>query len=383
MSAFENIKKSEWLDKVTKDLKGKPLESLNWNVSEDLIISPFAHAEDRNEKHLPIGIKSNNNWRIGQEFYVNSSNVDEQNSLILEALNNGVESPKIIIDKVLSVDEISRLFKDVNVSFVAVYFAGLKTFEDWTALLKNYALTANSLNIASDKFFGGFHMDMDWVNFSQEDFEEMAEFEELYSSIFPRYRCFYVDGTKFYNGNENIIEELANFTHVVASCYQGMHDLGYNALQISKKFQVGFSIGKSYLLEIAKIRAQKVLFANIAEALNPGHKEIPCFDCYVSASSYEAEETESNKIRGTISSMAAVIGAVGRLTVPPSDIHADQKSAIEFNKRMATNIQQVIKLETKLHATSDPAAGSYYIEQLTEELAKKAWSRFLELMDAQ
>lgn len=47
---------------------------------------------------------------------------------------------------------------------------------------------------------------------------------------------------------------------------------------------------------------------------------------------------------------------------------------------MATNIQQVIKLETNMHATSDPAAGSYYIEQLTEELAQKAWSRCMELM---
>ena len=77
--------------------------------------------------------------------------------------------------------------------------------------------------------------------------------------------------------------------------------------------------------------------------------------------------------------MAAVIGAVGRLTIPPSDTVSDEAKS-DFNKRMATNIQQVIKLETKMHATSDPAAGSYYIEQLTEELAQKAWSRCMELM---
>lgn len=379
MGAFENKTKSEWLEKVVKDLKGKSLDSLDWSVSDDLTISPFSHAEDREVQHLPIGIKSNNNWRIGQEFVVDASNVDEQNTAILNALNNGIESPKIIIDRVLGVDEIQRLFKDVNIAYVAVYFSGLKSFEDWTALLKNYALTANSFNIQSDKFFGGFHMDMDWVDFSTSDFEEMAEFEELYSSIFPRYRCFYVDGRRFYKGNEHIIEELANLTYYVASCYQGMHDIGYTALQISKKFQIGFSIGNTYLLEIAKIRALKIMFANISEALNPGHKEIPCFDCYVSPSSYKENETENNKIRGTISSMAAVIGAVGRLTVPPSDAVSDEVKS-DFNKRMATNIQQVIKLETKMHATSDPAAGSYYIEQLTEELAQKAWSRCMELM---
>lgn len=176
-----------------------------------------------------------------------------------------------------------------------------------------------------------------------------------------------------------MIEELAQLTYYVASCYQGMFDIGYNALQISKKFQIGFSIGNSYLLEIAKIRALKVLLANISEALNPGHKEIPCFDCYISADSYKSNETESNKIRGTISAMAAVIGAVGRMTIPSSDQRSEKKDT-SFNSRMATNIQQVIKLETKMHATSDPAAGSYYIEQLTEELALKAWKRFLELM---
>ena len=379
MNEFEDITKTEWLEKVLKDLKGKSLESLSWDISEDLNISPFSHATDRDSNHLPIGSKSNNNWRIGQEFYVDESNVDAQNSAILRALDNGIESPKIIIDSVLSVEEIERLFKSVNISYIAVYFAGLKSFEDWTSLLKNYALTANKMNIQSDKFFGGFHMDMDWVNYSTVDFEEMAEFEELYSSIFPRYRCFYVDGTRFYKGDSQVIEELAQLTYYVASCYQGMFDIGYNALQISKKFQIGFSIGNSYLLEIAKIRALKVLLANISEALNPGHKEIPCFDCYISADSYKSDETESNKIRGTISAMAAVIGAVGRMTIPSSD-HRSEKKDTSFNSRMATNIQQVIKLETKMHATSDPAAGSYYIEQLTEELALKAWKRFLELM---
>ena len=380
MQEFEGSSKGNWLQKVEADLKGKSLESLNWTVTDDLAISPFAHPDDIDEKLLPIGVKGNNNWRIGQEFEVNAENVEDQNVALLDALNNGIEAPKIKIQEVLSVDQLERLFKDVNISYVAVYFSGLTSREAWTDLLKNYALNTHKGDIQSDKFFGGFHMDMNWAKMTVSDFEEMATFEKFFSSIFPRYRCFYVDGTKFYKGDSGIIEELAQLTYAVSKCYDGMVAQGYTPLQISKKFQIGFSIGHSYLLEIAKIRAIKVLMANICEALNPGHKEIPCFDCYVSPKSYQADSKESNHIRGTIAAMAGVIGAVGRLTIPPFDVKEAQHASV-FQTRMATNVQQVIKLETKLNATSDPAAGSYYIEQLTNDLARKAWSRFIELRE--
>ena len=381
MPAFEKVNKSDWLAKVEKDLKGKPLSELDWKISEDFSVSPFAHQDDRTQMHYPIGIKGNNNWRIGQEFVVDSSNVEAQNAAILAALNNGIESPKIKITEVLSQSDIDSLFKDISVSYVAVYFSGLKNLEDWQQLLKNYALVATQHQIHSDKLFGGFHLDMDWASYSKNDFEEIAEFEELFSSIFPRYRCFYVDGTKYYKGDEHIVEELANITHQVASCMEGLKELGYNVNKIVKKFQVGFSIGNSYLLEIAKVRAMKILFANLGAAIETSPLEIPCFDCYVDKQSFKVGEVESNKIRSTISAMAAVIGAVGRLTIPPSDIDMDTESS-EFNKRMSTNIQQVIKLETKMHGTSDPAAGSYYIEELTEQLAVKVWNRFVELHEA-
>ena len=248
-------------------------------------------------------------------------------------------------------------------------------------MLRNYALVSSQHQIHSDKLFGGFHLGMDWASYRKSDFEEMAEFEELFSSIFPRYRCFYVDGTKYYAGDKNIIEELANITNQVASCMEGMKDVGYNVNRIVKKFQVGFSIGNSYLLEIAKVRAMKLLFANLSAAIEASPLEIPCFDCYVDRRSCTAGEVESNKIRSTISAMAAVVGAVGRLTIPASDACMGKESS-EFNKRMSTNIQQVIKLETKMHGTSDPAAGSYYIEELTEKLAMKAWNRFIEIHGA-
>jgi len=72
--------------------------------------------------------------------------------------------------------------------------------------------------------------------------------------------------------------------------------------------------------------------------------------------------------------MSAVIGGINRLTVLPANVVVEE--ATDFSRRIARNVQHLLKMESHLDIVQDPAAGSYYIEKLTEELAEKAWKKF-------
>jgi methylmalonyl-CoA mutase len=83
-------------------------------------------------------------------------------------------------------------------------------------------------------------------------------------------------------------------------------------------------------------------------------------------------------IRATTQALSAVIGGADRLYVLPSDAYTGAPSS-DFARRIARNVQHLLRLESFLDKTMDPAAGSYYIETLTDQLALKAWDKFVEL----
>ena len=76
--------------------------------------------------------------------------------------------------------------------------------------------------------------------------------------------------------------------------------------------------------------------------------------------------------------MSAVIGGADRLYVLPSN-HFRQEPGTAFSRRIARNVQHLLKMESHLHRVVDPGAGSFYIEKLTEKLAEQAWKHFQEL----
>ena len=90
------------------------------------------------------------------------------------------------------------------------------------------------------------------------------------------------------------------------------------------------------------------------------------------------DDLHTNMIAATTMAMSAVLGGADRLTVLPFDTGREEQSPYPqaFSRRIARNVQQLLKLESGLAEVADPAAGSYYIEQLTRQLAEKAWEEF-------
>jgi len=122
-----------------------------------------------------------------------------------------------------------------------------------------------------------------------------------------------------------------------------------------------FAAGPSYFIEIAKLRAARILWAQVLAAFGVDcrirlHVRTPrrnksAYDCY------------TNLLRVTTEALSAVVGGCDRLTL----------GSFGFDAHLALNVQRILKEESHLDAVADPAGGSYYIEALTDSLAREAW----------
>jgi methylmalonyl-CoA mutase len=157
---------------------------------------------------------------------------------------------------------------------------------------------------------------------------------------------------------------------------QKLTERGLSAEQAAGILQFSIPVGKSYFLEIAKIRAFRLLWLNILKAWDVP-LDYPVTEARFQAESY-TDELYSNMIRATTMAMSAVLGGADRLTVVPYDAGREEQAAYPqaFGRRIARNVQHLLKMESSFSEIPDPAAGSYYIEKLTQQLAERAWSAF-------
>ena len=143
--------------------------------------------------------------------------------------------------------------------------------------------------------------------------------------------------------------------------------------------QFSMYIGKSYFVEIAKLRAFKILWANFLKAWG-AEPVYPVQDVRFFPGDYTGD-LYTNMIRATTMAMSAVLGGANRLTVLPYDAGREAEAVYPraFARRVARNVQHLLQLESGFAELADPAAGSYYLEKLTAQLASSAWEKFQKL----
>jgi methylmalonyl-CoA mutase len=151
--------------------------------------------------------------------------------------------------------------------------------------------------------------------------------------------------------------------------------LGINIEQIVHKLEFSLAIGTNYFMEIAKIRSLRFLWSRILEAY-----QSPVTNCQINCqTSYFYDSTldsHTNMLRATTESMSAVIGGCDSLTIHGYDA-VFNKGTSELSERIARNISVLLSDESYLGKSIDVSAGSYYIENLTNDLSAKAWELFL------
>jgi methylmalonyl-CoA mutase len=139
-----------------------------------------------------------------------------------------------------------------------------------------------------------------------------------------------------------------------------------------------FAVGPEYFMEIAKFRAFRFLWAKVVNAYGLNNADNAATHVHASSSFWNKTVYDPyvNMLRTTTESMSALIAGVDSLTVLPFD--ATYNTPDDFSERFARNQQLILKEESHFDKVADPAAGSYYVENLTNELIHYAWDLFLE-----
>jgi methylmalonyl-CoA mutase len=136
----------------------------------------------------------------------------------------------------------------------------------------------------------------------------------------------------------------------------------------AREIEFVFAIGPSYFIEIAKLRAARLLWAKAVGTFEPKDAESfsMCMHVRTPRRNKSTNDRYTNLLRVTTEALSAVIGGCDYLTVEP----------FGFDDHLAVNVQRILQEEAHMDAVADPAGGSYYIEALTDSIASEAWKIF-------
>ncbi len=191
----------------------------------------------------------------------------------------------------------------------------------------------------------------------------------------PRFAILTVNGNLFNDAGGNAVQELA-FTFATAVEYiRELLIRGLNIDEIATRISLSYSIGPNFFIEIAKLRAARVLWAKIIKEFG-GNEE--SMKAVIHAETCKWNKSKSspyvNILRATGEAMSAIMGGCNSLSVGWFDDAFGVPGKLA--KRLARNTQIILKEECEILDTADPAGGSWYVENLTAELAKAAWDLF-------
>lgn len=208
-----------------------------------------------------------------------------------------------------------------------------------------------------------------------EAFDDMAEFTRWALAHTPYFKTVNVQGYPYREAGGDCVQELA-FTMAAAAEYvRAMMDRKLSISQICEKIFFSFAIGGDIFMEIAKLRAARMLWEKISEAFGAGSQKAKMF-VHARTATYNKTAVDPwvNMLRVTTEAFSAVCGGCDSLHVSPFD--ECFRTPDEFSRRIARNVQIILRDECKLNKVIDPAGGSYYVEKLTQEVAQKAWTLF-------
>ena len=191
-------------------------------------------------------------------------------------------------------------------------------------------------------------------------------------------RTILVQGQAYHDSGASAVQELAFVLATGVEYLRNMQERGVPIDVAAKQMCFSFSVGTKFFMEIAKLRAARMLWAQIVEAFGgteEGQKMM--IHARTSAFTKTVYDPYVNMLRTTTEAFSAVVGGVDSLHVGYFDEAI--RPADAFAHRIARNTQIVLQQECNLTQPIDPAGGSWYVEKLTSMLGEKTWELFQEI----
>ena len=371
-SLFPAANKSAWLQQVEKELKGAAAyESLRWHTPDGFTLEPYYTASDVDQ--LPLATiqaaqKQNPSWLNAPERTISDEKTD--NAALRDFLSRGADA---LVLELTGQPDLSHLLNGIKLSDTPVFFR----FDSAVSGIQASEIVRDLQTIAPYQLKGGLLTNG----------ENGADVTRLTANS-PQFMTVCASSHQFHQAGATATQELAFTLASLADTYDTLTDAGLTVGELVPKTMFSMSIGPGYFPEIAKLRVLRVLISRFLSAYDSSfdastHPLQRADSSFVHAQTSTRFDTTdapyTNLIRASTEAMAAVIGGCDMLTVHPYDTVLGPSADPAFSERIARNVSVLLKEESYLDKVADPAAGSYYIEKLTHQLAESAWTLFLDI----
>ena len=404
----------QWCESVEKQLKGAPFARLIKKTIEGIDISPMYFSKD--SETLPQknampgfspyvrGCKATgqvcSSWHVAQEI------VYPDPFLTNEALSNDLKKGQTAINIPLDLASKQCIDPDMeNASGVGLGGLSVTTYADWAMALKDIdlnkiplfvqagdsgiAITAlllaytSSQNITQKNLSGWIGVDpLGLLSTTgkltaplSSIYDEMAILTKWTSQNTPQLRSISPSGIPYHNSGGSAVCESAFVMATAVEYIRALLERDLNIDTICQSMVFQLAIGSDFFMEMSKLRAIRLVWEKIVSAFG-GNKTSQKMQIHVRTSSYNKTKTDPyvNMLRVTTEAFSAISGGCDSLHVEPFDALLGLPTA--FSRRIARNLQIVLRDESHFKYPVDPAGGSWYVENLTDELAKKIWEQF-------
>lgn len=394
-SEFPPVSNEEWMEVVTRDLKGAPFEKkLVWRTKEGFNVQPFYRAEDI--EHLPTkdvlpgqfpyvrGTKTDNKWLIRQDVSV-QGNIQQLNTNIKCLMERGANSVGLhFVDECVNAATIQEMLAGIDLDKLEI---NLYSRRDLTVqLIEATKVALKALGADLGKVRGSFGFNpfrhtlgagVRWSEWVEASVEVLKAAEPL-----AQFSCLTFQSVDLVNAGAYIYQEIGYALAAGADILTKVSEKsGKSISEVAERIRFDMGIGSNYFMEIAKFRAIRWLWALIVRS-NDEKATDRATKAVVHAETSKWNKTiydaYVNLLRTMTETMSATIAGVHSVTVNPFDKHFNPKGS-DFSRRIARNQQLLLKEESHFDKVVDPAGGSYYIEHLTQSIAEQGWKLFLEV----
>ena len=405
---------TDWQTAVEKQLKGKPLDSLNTATPEGITLKPLYTAADTaslpNANTLPgfepfvrgpqATMYAGRPWTIRQ--YAGFSTAEASNAFYRKALAAGGQGVSVAFDlathrgydsdhprvtgdvgkagvAIDSVEDMKILFDSIPLDKVSV---SMTMNGAVLPVLAGYIVAAEEQGVSQDQLSGTIQNDIlkefmvrnTYIYPPIPSMKIIGDIIAYCSKHLPKFNTISISGYHIQEAGADAALELAYTLADGKEYIRTALAAGLDIDDFAGRLSFFFGIGMNFYMEIAKLRAARLLWTRIVSEFNPKdvRSKMLRTHCQTSGWSLTEQDPYNNVVRTTIEAMAAVFGGTQSLHTNAFDEAIALPT--EFSARIARNTQLIIQEETGITNVVDPWGGSYMMETLTQEIADKAWA---------
>jgi methylmalonyl-CoA mutase len=402
----------KWIDLATKELRGKPLDSLNWQTPEGIPVKPIYTAEDlagmEHVNTIPgyapyvrgpkATMYAGRPWTIRQ--YAGFSTAKESNAFYRRCLaagqkglsvafdlatHRGYDSdhPRVVGDigkagvAVDSVEDMKILFDQIPLDQMTV---SMTMNGAVLPILAGYIVAAEEQGVSQEKLSGTIQNDIlkeyltrnTYIYPPKPSMRIVSDIIGYCSKNMPKYNTISISGYHMMEAGADSVLQTA-FTMADGLEYvRAALDAGLDIDAFAPRLSFFFGIGMNFFMDIAMLRAARFLWHKLISRFNPQNPRSTMLrtHCQTSGWSLTAQDPYNNIIRTTLECMSSAMGGTQSLHTNSFDEAVGLPT--DFSARIARNTQLIVQEESEICKVVDPLAGSYYVESLTDGIIRAA-----------